>query len=84
MTSMDPDTTPTPGAGWSVTGQMEQQKLDGTGTFQDGIVVSFVTQFGQQGTVFVPKARFTPELVRAEIVSAARTMDQVHMLADGV
>ena len=84
MTSSTPDTTgPTPGTGWTVTGQMEQQKLDGAGNFTDGITVTFQTQYGHQGSVFVPRNQFTPEVVRQAIISQARTMDQVAALGAG-
>lgn len=78
MTSSLPLPDPsTHGTGWQITGQMEQQKIDGAGTFQDGIVVSFVTQSGQPGTVFVPRAQFTPANVHAAVTSQARVMDQI-------
>jgi hypothetical protein len=47
------------------------------GQVQEGFRVMFTTGKGQQGSVFVPKARYTPDNVRAEIAAAAHQLDQV-------
>lgn len=79
MTTMDHDPAGD-GKGWTVTGQTETAQLDGGNKFVDGYAVAFRTQYGDEGTVFVPRARYNPTQVTAEITAQAATLDAVHHL----
>lgn len=70
-----------PGTGWSVTSQTETPKLNTANAIEDGVTVGFRTQYGQPGSVWIPKAGYTPETVRAAITEHAATMDAVHNLS---
>lgn len=74
--------TPTPGKGWSVTGQTQTEKMDGNGKFTEGWTVSFLTQHGVTGSVWLPDARYNPANVAAAIADKAATLDSVHVLSD--
>jgi hypothetical protein len=67
------------GRNWTITGQTETQQLV-NGQFLDGVSVGFTTQFGQSGSVFIPRLRYTPANVAREVTAQALIMDQVHNL----
>lgn len=64
-------------AAWFVTTQMETQRLDPSGAFVQGVQVSFRTAEGATGSVFVPRADFNVEKVRAMVAAAAAEVSAV-------
>lgn len=69
-----------PGTGWVVTGQAEEWKISDTGRAEEGKTVSFRTQYGATGSVWLPRMTYTAETVRAAITATATEMDTVHIL----
>lgn len=69
----------TDGTGWSVTGQQQTQKII-NGNVVDGWVVSFRTQHGHDGTVFVPESQYTRDKVAEAVTGQAATMDAITTL----
>lgn len=67
----------TPGGGWEVTGQVEGVKPDNTGKFVAGVTVSFHTNTGQTGSVFIPDTQYTPENVKRLVAAKADMMTAV-------
>lgn len=55
---------------WTVTSQNETTAQDSTGNFVSGWTVYYQTQDGTAGSVFVPKALYTADNVRAKIAAA--------------
>lgn len=74
--------SPTPGRGWTVTGQTQEEKMDGNGRFTEGWTISFLTQYGVAGSVWLPDARYNAANVAAAISDKAATIDAVHVLSD--
>lgn len=70
-----------PGTGWNVTSQSETAKVNTAGQIEDGITVGFRTQYGQPGSVWIPKSAYNAEAVRMAISEHAATMDAVHNLS---
>jgi len=69
-----------PGTGWTVTGQREEFKVGDNGQAEEGKTVSFRTQYGAIGSIWLPRLSYTADNVRAAITSAATEMDNVHTL----
>lgn len=67
----------TSGSGWTITSQREDFRDDGTGSYVDGIKVTFRTGKGQIGSVFVPMRDYVPATVRQLVAAQAARMDQV-------
>lgn len=63
---------------WSIVSQAETYGQDAAGNYVEGMKVSFQTPSGVQSSVFVPKARYTPDNVRAAIAQAVATIEAVH------
>lgn len=72
-----PIATNAPKTGWTVTSQVEQPGPGPDGRLVDGYKVSFRTGAGVNASVFLPRAQYTPDNVRAEIAAAAAQLDQV-------
>jgi hypothetical protein len=70
------DQKPTPPA-WTVTAQTETVGSTTTGQIARGYQVAFRTAGGQQGSVFVPRAQYTADVVRALITEHARELDAI-------
>lgn len=69
---------------WKITGQIiEQTRTGQTGQPQRGKVITFQLSTGQQGTVFVPDAQFTPDGVKAAIQPIAENLDSVYNVTSG-
>ena len=68
------------GSGWSVTSQREDIQLAPNGQVANGVVVTFTTASGIQGSVFVPNVDYTPDRVRAMIAERVARMEAVHKL----
>lgn len=62
-------------------GQQERTELDASGTAVRGYRVSFTTESGVSGSVFVPASRYTVANVKAEVMAAAHQLEQVAKLA---
>jgi hypothetical protein len=65
---------------WEVTGQVETVDLGPTGTFVQGVKVTFRTAAGSVGNVFIPSDQYTVERVRAAVSQKAATMDEAGSL----
>lgn len=63
--------------GWHVTGQVQRQVMGPSGQFVPSIEVHFQTANGTAGSVTVPKAQYTSELVRERIESYVAHLDAV-------
>lgn len=68
---------------WTVTSQREDFQPGPNGQLVQGVVVSFTTAAGVQGSVFVPNAEYVPDRVRAYIAARAAAMDAVSRLTGG-
>lgn len=68
-------------SGWTVTGQVDTTDFDMTGRAVRGWRVSFVTNAGVSGSVFVPKSIYTVENVRAAIAADVQTLNAVQGLS---
>jgi hypothetical protein len=78
---MSPQSSPNaPSTGWSVEYQQETVDLGPDGRAVQGVKVGFVTGKGVHASVFLSKARYTPDNVRAAIAAAAAQIDAVHTL----
>jgi hypothetical protein len=64
---------------WRVTGQMETNRTGPTGQFVSGVLVSFTTNKGIAGSVFIPDAQYSPDAVKQAI--GARVA-QLHSVSD--
>lgn len=62
---------------WTVTGQTPRERIDPTGNVVSGYDVAFATAAGHVGTVFVPMARYRPDLVAADVDALAVQLDAV-------
>ena len=69
-----------PQSGWSIEYQQETVELGPDGRAVAGVKIGYVTGLGVHASVFVPKAKYTPENVKAAIADAAYRVDQVHKL----
>lgn len=69
-----------PTVGYTVTGQAETTDLGPTGVYVPGVRVSFRTEGGANGSVFVPQSDFTVEAVRRAIGERAAVIEQVNGL----
>lgn len=76
---MDMPPNPAMTSGWKVIGQMETMGRDPLGKAVDGVQVTFQTNRGITGTVFIPKDRYNADNVKAAIVAA---VGQLHTVAD--
>jgi hypothetical protein len=66
---------------WTVEYQQETVGVGADGRAVEGVKVGFVTAKGVHGSVFVPKARYGVETVKAAIAHAVATADAVHSLS---
>jgi len=65
-----------PRVSWTVTSQRQSQEFDQHGTPVNGKIVSFQTDTGYSGTVFVPdavygNAQHVKDMISAEVASVA-------------
>jgi hypothetical protein len=67
-------------SGWHVVGQQETMGLDPMGRAVDGVKVTFQTDRGLTGTVFVPRDRYNPDNVKAAILQAVGSLHTVQDL----
>lgn len=74
MTAME---VPPAHSGWTVTGQRETQQIGPSGQFQRGMEISFMTNAGNAGTVWVPYNQYTPGNVAMVIDARAAQLDAV-------
>jgi hypothetical protein len=65
---------------YRVTGQRQTVELAGDGRFRDVIEVAFEDQHGNNGTIRVPVAQYTPDNVRQMIEARVEKMHEVHNL----
>lgn len=78
---MSPQTAPNaPQTGWAVEYQQETIDLGADGRAVQGVKVGYVTSKGNHGSVFIDKARYSPDNVKAAIAAAAAQMDAIHAL----
>jgi hypothetical protein len=70
-----------PQTGWKVIGQVQVTEADPQGRAARGVRVSFTTNLGVSGSVFVAEDRYHPDNVRAAVAAAAAAMDQVQQLS---
>lgn len=66
-----------PTSKWRVEYQQETVGLGPDGRAVDGVKIGFETEAGHHGSVFIPKARYNPENVKAAVATAAYQMDLV-------
>lgn len=59
---------------WTITGTSETTGLTDQGMPSKGVTVSFKTDDGTAGTVFVPDASFTPSNVTALVAARASAL----------
>lgn len=78
MSSSQPGT---PGTGWSISTQQEAAEVADNQTIVNGIRVYFRTQYGQTGSVFLPRDNYTPATVREAVTMQAATMDTVRTMS---
>lgn len=71
-----------PGRGWRVTAQTETTQLGPSGRYEDGMLVSFTTQHGVEGSVFVPRRLLTAAAVRDQVAAHAAELDAISRLTD--
>lgn len=75
--------TPNGPASWRVDSQVPRTRANATGGIEDGYDIAFTTGMGHPGTVFVPMARYQPDVVRAMIQAQADVIDAVGSLTSG-
>lgn len=69
-------------SGWTVTGQREDQQLPpGAAAFVKGVAVSFATNAGNAGSVFVPYTTYSPTTVAAAVSERAAQLDAITALS---
>lgn len=68
---------------WTVTSQTESDQVVPTGGIAAGVEIAFMTGEGHSGTVWVPKAKYTVDKVRAAVAAAAQQMDVIGSLSSG-
>lgn len=77
MTSKQPvDDSP----GYTITGQVEEMRQQPNQAYIDGVKVSFTTDTGVAGTVWVPAAKYNRDDVRAAIVARVAIINSVQSL----
>lgn len=69
-----------PGTGWAVDSQNEDTRTGNGNTIVRGMVVYFHTQYGANGSVFVPVVDYSPTNVQMMITARAYAMDEIHTL----
>lgn len=69
-------TMPAPG-GWTVTGQTQGSMIADNGQVVDVYTVTFRTGAGVIGSVRIPVAQYTKQVVRAAIAEHAAVLDEV-------
>lgn len=67
-------------SGWSIEYQQETVGLGPDGRAAEGVKVGYTTGKGLHGSVFIPKDRYNPANVAAQVAAAAAQMDEVHGL----
>lgn len=68
---------------YEVTGQTETIDLVPSGSYLNGVRITFRTRSGAQGSVFFPWSDYTPERVTAALTARARDMEAVHASTGG-
>lgn len=66
---------------WKVEYQQETVDLGPDGKAVAGVKVGYVTNHGVHASVFVPKAGFSADAVKAAIAAAYKHLDDVHKLS---
>jgi hypothetical protein len=79
-TASSSQTSGRPGS-WTVTGQAPGVGPDSQGRTVQGITVQFVTGLGVPGSVFIPRAQYAPDAVKAAIAAHAADLDAVQGLS---
>lgn len=69
---------------WHITAQMETVQAGPTGQFQRGYSITFQTDSGLAGTVFVPETAYNPANVAAKVAEQVQRMVAVHGLRGNV
>lgn len=65
------------GPSWEVTAQREEMQQGPSGAFEPGMVVTFRTESGATGSVWLRMADYTVEKARATIAARAAVMESV-------
>ena len=65
---------------WSVVSQQEQTQPGPNGQLTDGMVVTFLTESGVTGTVFVPLTQYSAATVRQLINDKVSIIESVNSL----
>lgn len=65
---------------FTVTRQLQTQRINASGSVEDGFEVEFRTQGGTTGRVFVPIEQYAPEFVRSAIEDVVARIDAVAQL----
>ena len=67
--------------GWSITGQVHDQVIPtAAGRAITGSYVYFMTNLGEEGSVFVPENVYNVETVKKMVAARAKVVDHVHIL----
>lgn len=64
---MSPSPAMSSAPAWQVVSQVDQTKSGPNGTWQEGMLVTFITAAGITSSVFVPLAGYNPDNVKAAI-----------------
>lgn len=71
--------------GWTVTGQVTDQAIvNGAGQTVVGVYVYFITDQGQEGSVFLPDTQYSAANVKAAIRVQAKKLNEVFNLAENM
>ena len=65
---------------WRVVSQIETTQPDASGRFVQGVLVSFQTESGVVGSVFVPASQYNVETVKRLITEKAFLIESVQKL----
>lgn len=70
-----------PIGGWSIVSQQQQTRaVPGSNGPVPGYMVSFVTGYGTNGSVFIPNPQYTVDNVKAAVAAQVAALDAVSVL----
>ncbi|MGH3180330.1 MAG: hypothetical protein ACRDOE_00245 [Streptosporangiaceae bacterium] len=75
-----PGQQPAPPAAWRITAQREVNRLNASGQYVSGVLLTFQTAGGLIGTAFVPDAQYTAERVKNLVNDRVAAMEAVQGL----
>lgn len=66
--------------GFTITGQVETMKAQPNGQYIDGVTVSFITDTGVAGSIWVPPAQYNKDSVQGLILDRVAVINAIHSL----